>query len=68
MAEGTYEFEVMRAELLGIEPPDRTVFEATQKERMAAQEEEFVTEQTKVCVCGIVQNSAECYIINKIIN
>lgn len=51
MAEGTYEFEVMRAELLGIEPPERTVFEESQRERMAAaEEEEIVTEQAKVCV------------------
>lgn len=49
MAEGTYEFEVMRAELLGIEPPDRTVFEANhQKEIMAAEQEEIETEQAKV--------------------
>lgn len=48
MAEGTYEFEVMRAELLGVEPPTRTVFEETQRERMAAQEEEIDIEQTKV--------------------
>lgn len=52
MAEGTYEFEVMRAELLGIEPPERSVFEESQRERMAAaaEEEEIVTEQAKVCV------------------
>lgn len=48
MAEGTYEFEVMRSELLGVEPPDRTVFEAQQQQRMAAQQEEIETELTKV--------------------
>lgn len=48
MAEGTYEFEVMRAELLGIQPPDRAVFEEHQKERMSAEQEEIDTEQTKV--------------------
>lgn len=57
MAEGTYEFEVMRAELLGIEPPERTVFEESQRERMAAaaavEEQELVTEQAKVCVLVI---------------
>lgn len=48
MAEGTYEFEVMRAELLGVEPLDRTVFEAKQRERLAAEQEQIDMEQTKV--------------------
>lgn len=48
MAEGTYEDELMRAELLGIDPPDRAVFEANQQERMAAQQEEIDQEQAKV--------------------
>ena len=55
MAEGTDEFEVMRAELLGVQPPDRADFEAQQKERMAAQQEEIDTEQAKVSDCN-------CYI------
>lgn len=48
MAEGTYEFEAMRAELLGCEPPDREVFEAAQKERMAAEKEQIDAEELKV--------------------
>lgn len=55
MAEGTYEFEVMRSELLGIQPPDRTAFEAQQKERMAAQQEEIDTETTKVVYLKLTQ-------------
>lgn len=69
MAEGTYEFEVMRAELLGIEPPERTVIEESQRERMAAaaavEEQEIVTEQAKVCVLVITiiaQYSNQCNI------
>lgn len=48
MAEGTYEFEVMRAELLGVEPLDRTVFEEKQRERLAAEQDQIDMEQTKV--------------------
>lgn len=51
MAEDTsYEFEVMRAELLGVQPPTREVYEASQsqKERMAAEQEEIETELVKV--------------------
>lgn len=41
MAEGTYENEVMRAELLGIDPPDREIFEAARKERLEVEREEL---------------------------
>lgn len=37
MAEGTYEYELQRAELLGIEPPNKDDFEAVMREK---QEEE----------------------------
>lgn len=49
MAEGTYEFEVMRAELLGVQPPSIADFEANKKERMSAEQEEIETEEAKVC-------------------
>lgn len=45
MAEGTYEFECMRAELLGIEKPDRTQFEEARAERLKAEEEAKLAEQ-----------------------
>lgn len=48
MAEGTYEYEVMRAELLGVEPPDRAVFEANQRERIEIEAVEQEMEQAKV--------------------
>lgn len=34
MAEGTYEYECNRAELLGIDPPDKATFVAAQLERL----------------------------------
>lgn len=34
MAEGTYEYECNRAELLGISPPDRETFEAADRARL----------------------------------
>lgn len=47
MAEGTYEFECNRAELLGIDPPDWATFEAARKARL---EEEKQNEMLSVCV------------------
>lgn len=41
MAEGTYEYECMRAELLGLSKPDEEEFLARQKERLAHRTEEL---------------------------
>lgn len=53
MAEGTYEYEVMRAELLGIEKPDYDEFLKRQKEKEQGEieTEEIDTENLKVCFC-----------------
>lgn len=40
MAEGTYEYECMRAELLGVEKPDYDEFTKRQKEQLAREAEE----------------------------
>lgn len=50
MAEGTYEYECMRAELLGIEKPDYDEFMRFKKEQEAqyVAEEENDTENLKV--------------------
>lgn len=40
MAEGTYEYECMRAELLGVEKPDYNDFLKRQKEQLAKEVEE----------------------------
>ncbi|XP_005185430.1 uncharacterized protein LOC131800362 [Musca domestica] len=40
MAEGTYEFECMRAELLGIEKPNQEEFEKARAERLQKEQEE----------------------------
>ncbi|GAB0087853.1 uncharacterized protein DMENIID0001_022070 [Sergentomyia squamirostris] len=48
MAEDTYEYECMRAELLGVDPPDRETFEANRKARLEAELEEIESEQAKV--------------------
>ncbi|XP_052866700.1 uncharacterized protein LOC128272857 [Anopheles cruzii] len=47
MAEGTYEYECMRAELLGLGPPSREEFEAKMKLKHETEEEEQLTEQMK---------------------
>lgn len=49
MAEGTYEYECMRAELLGLARPSREQFEEQQKLKQEVEEEEQLTEQLKVC-------------------
>lgn len=52
MAEGTYEYECMRAELLGIEKPDYETFvkekESRQQETAEVAEEEVDNENLKV--------------------
>lgn len=50
MAEGTYEYECMRAELLGLEKPNYDEFLKRQKENEAAEaeEDEIDTENLKV--------------------
>lgn len=48
MAEGTYEYECMRAELLGIAAPDRETFEANRKAQLEVEQENIETEQAKV--------------------
>ncbi|XP_058058481.1 uncharacterized protein LOC131209427 [Anopheles bellator] len=47
MAEGTYEYECMRAELLGLGRPSREEFEAKMKLKHETEEEEQLTEQMK---------------------
>ncbi|XP_052889154.1 uncharacterized protein LOC128297527 [Anopheles moucheti] len=47
MAEGTYEYECMRAELLGLAHPSREEFEAKMKLRQETEVEEQLTEQLK---------------------
>lgn len=47
MAEGTYEYECMRAELLGVEKPNREEFEEKRKLQMEAEQEELLSEQMK---------------------
>ncbi|XP_039959307.1 uncharacterized protein LOC126759783 [Bactrocera neohumeralis] len=43
MAEGTYEYECMRAELLGIEKPNEEEFEKARAERLKREQEELET-------------------------
>jgi hypothetical protein len=52
MAEGTYEYELERAELLGIDPPDRATFEAQQAKKMAEMEQRE-NEELKVFFCWV---------------
>lgn len=40
MAEGTYEYECMRAELLGIEKPNQEEFEKARAERLQQEQDE----------------------------
>uniref|UniRef100_A0A182NZA4 t-SNARE coiled-coil homology domain-containing protein n=1 Tax=Anopheles dirus TaxID=7168 RepID=A0A182NZA4_9DIPT len=47
MAEGTYEYECMRAELLGLAHPSREEFEEKMKLRQEVEVEEQLTEQLK---------------------
>ncbi|XP_063695808.1 uncharacterized protein LOC134827168 [Culicoides brevitarsis] len=49
MAEGTYEYELERAELLGVAPPDRETWEKNQKERFEQmQEEQDIAENAEI--------------------
>lgn len=50
MAEGTYEFECNRAELLGLNPPDRTEWEEAERVR----KENEQTEQLAVGVASSI--------------
>lgn len=52
--EGTYEYELERAELLGVNPPSRAQWEAQMKER---QEAEVEQEQTEIAT--EVENEGE---------
>ncbi|XP_055694335.1 uncharacterized protein LOC129796441 [Lutzomyia longipalpis] len=47
MAEGTYEYECMRAELLGVEPPDRETFEANRKAQLEAERDNIEAQQAQ---------------------
>lgn len=49
MAEGTYEYECQRAELLGLERPDYDEFVRNQKDREVT-EEQIDVENLKVCM------------------
>uniref|UniRef100_A0A1Q3G512 t-SNARE coiled-coil homology domain-containing protein n=1 Tax=Culex tarsalis TaxID=7177 RepID=A0A1Q3G512_CULTA len=44
MAEGTYEYECMRAELLGVEKPNREEFEEKMRLRREAEQEELLAD------------------------
>lgn len=46
MAEGTYEYECERAELLGVAPPNRTVWEEAERVR----KENQLAEEMTVCI------------------
>lgn len=49
MAQGTYEYECMRAELLGIDKPDYDEFmKKLESEKKAVEEENLDTENLKV--------------------
>ncbi|XP_073833871.1 uncharacterized protein [Musca autumnalis] len=48
MAEGTYEFECMRAELLGIEKPNQEEFEKARAERLEKEQEERLAAEAQV--------------------
>lgn len=48
MAEGTYDFEVMRAELLGIKPPNKEEFEKAREERLEIERAEFEAAEASV--------------------
>ncbi|XP_055640307.1 uncharacterized protein LOC129777818 [Toxorhynchites rutilus septentrionalis] len=47
MAEGTYEYECMRAELLGVEKPSREDFEQKMRLQEEAGQEELISEQMR---------------------
>lgn len=48
MAEGTYEYECMRAELLGIQKPDQEEFEKVRAERLQQKQVEQDAAEAKV--------------------
>lgn len=45
MAEGTYEYECQRAELLGIEPPNQVDWEEAERVRKENEQDEELTVQ-----------------------
>lgn len=50
MAEGTYEFECMRAELLGIDKPNEEEFEKARAERLEREQEERLAAEAQVMI------------------
>lgn len=48
MAEGTYEYECMRAELLGIDKPDQEEFEKARADRLQQEQAEREAAEAKV--------------------
>lgn len=48
MAEGTYEYECMRAELLGIEKPNQEEFEKVRAERLKQEQDELDAAEAQV--------------------
>lgn len=48
MAEGTYEYACMRAELLGIDKPNQEEFEKARAERLQQEQDERDAEEAKV--------------------
>lgn len=66
MAEGTYEYECMRAELLGTEKPDYDDFIKRQKEQLAkeVEEEQIETEclTVKPITIILIQIRIYCYL------
>lgn len=48
MAEGTYDFEVMRAELLGVAPPNKEEFEKARAERLEIEKAEAEAAEANV--------------------
>lgn len=61
MAEGTYEYECMRAELLGVEKPNREEFEEKMKLRKETEQEEMLADQLTVMMVLGVNLICFCY-------
>lgn len=56
MAEGTYEYELQRAELLGIEPPNKDDFEAVMREKQEEENARLLVNE----LCRIIDLSKSC--------
>lgn len=54
MAEGTYDFEVMRAELLGIKPPNKEDFEKAREERLEIERAELEAAEANVNLFSLI--------------